>query len=184
MPASRSDAKAALREYAGLSDAAAQQLLNAVLAAAEREVLETVAGGEPVPSSIADARALRLRYICEAAQRVLKPREVEVVLRVAPSTATAIIRRMNATYARSLDQYQRAVVRDTATVRPTGSADTQLRYDVFFDEPSGLEYAYQLLQRRGLTHGVRLRRAEQVLDLPRDLNGTNPLTALGLEAPK
>jgi hypothetical protein len=96
----------------------------------------------------------------------------------------AIIKRMNATYARSLDQYQRAVVRDTATVRPTGSADTQLRYDVFFDEPSGLDYAYQLLQRRGLTHGVRLRRAEQVLDLPRDLNGTNPLTALGLEAPK
>jgi hypothetical protein len=37
MPASRDDAKAALRDYAGLSDADAQKLLTAVLAAAERE---------------------------------------------------------------------------------------------------------------------------------------------------
>ena len=81
--------KAALREYAGLTDAAADELVRAVVSAAEREALETVAGGEPVPSSIADARALRLRYICEAARRVLKPREVEVVMRVAPSTRIA-----------------------------------------------------------------------------------------------
>jgi hypothetical protein len=183
MPATRGDAKAALREYAGLSEAGATELLNAVVSAAEREALETVAGGEPVPSSIADARALRLRYICEAAKRVLKPREVEVVMRVAPSTAISIIRRMNATYARPLDEYLKTVVRDTATVTPTGSADTQLRYEIFFDDPTGLDYAHQLLQRRGLTHGVRVRRADQVLDVPRDINGTDPLTVLDLPAP-
>jgi hypothetical protein len=184
MPATRDDAKAALIEYAGLSDAQARSLLSAVLAAAEREALELVAGGEPVPSSIADARALRLRYISEAAQRALKPREVEVVLRVAPSTALSTIRRMNAMYARAVDPYLKAIVRDTATVTETGDAETGLRYAVFFDEPTGLDYAYQLLQRRGMTHGVRVQRANQTLDLPRDIGGTNPLTLLGLDVPK
>jgi hypothetical protein len=183
VPATRADAKAALREYAGLTDAAADELVRAVISATEREALETVAGGEPVPSSIADARALRLRYICEAAKRVLKPREVEVVMRVAPSTAISIIRRMNATYARSVDDYLRTIVKNTATVTPTGTAETQLRWEIFFDDPTGLDYAQQLLQRRGLTHGVRVRRADQVLDVPRDINGTDPLAVLELAAP-
>jgi hypothetical protein len=103
---------------------------------------------------------------------------------VAPSTALSTIRRMNAIYARAVDPYLKAVVRDTATVTETGDAEAGLRYAVFFDEPTGLDYAYQLLQRRGLTHGVRAQRANQTLDLPRDIAGTNPLTVLGLDVPK
>jgi hypothetical protein len=184
VPATRADAKAALREYAGLTDAGADELVRAVVSAAEREALETVAGGEPVPSSIADARALRLRYICEAARRVLKPREVEVVMRVAPSTAISVIRRMNATYPRAVDSYLKSVVKDAATVTATGSADTELRWEILFDDPTALDYAQQLLQRRGLAHGVRARRADQVLDIPREINGTDPLGVLDLRAPK
>jgi len=69
MAIDRAAAKTALEEYAGLDDADAEALLSAVVVAAEREALELLAGDAPVPSSLADARALRLRYITESAQR-------------------------------------------------------------------------------------------------------------------
>jgi hypothetical protein len=184
MAINRDAARDALEEYAGLSTADATKLLEAVVAAAEREALELLAGDAPVPSSLADARALRLRYITESAGRALKPREVEVILRVASSTALSVLRRMNATYPRAVDQYLKKVVKDTSTVTKTGSQDAGFRYQIYFDEPGGLEYAYQLLQRKGLTHDVRVRRADQAIDLPRKINGQDPLSVLGLAAPK
>jgi hypothetical protein len=184
MAIDRDAAREALEEYAGLDTAEATKLLEAVVAAAEREALEVLAGDAPVPSSLADARALRLRYITESAGRALKPREVEVILRVASSTALSVLRRMNATYPRAVDQYLKKVVKDTSTVTKTGSQEAGFRYQIFFDDLGGLEYAYQLLQRKGLTHDVRVRRPDQVIDLPRKINGRDPLSVLGLTAPK
>ncbi len=180
------DAEAAtktLAEYAGLRSAEAKKLVDAVVAAAQREALELLAGDTPVPSSLADARALRLRYITEAAGRALRPREVEVILRLPSSGAIAALRRLNATYPRSVDAFLREVVIQTGTVTKTGSQDTGYRFQIYFDEPVGLEYAYQLLQRQGLTHDVRMKRQDQSLDLPREINGQNPLVTLGLKAP-
>lgn len=183
MAVDRNAAKAALEEFAGLSPTQADQLVKAVVAAAEREALELLAGDAPVPSSLADARALRLRYITESAGRALKPREVEVILRVPPSVASSSLRRMHATYPRSVDAYLKKVVQETSTVTLTGDQSSGYRYAIYFDELSGLEYAYQLLQRKGLTHDVRLRRADQTLDLPRKINQRDPLPVLGLKAP-
>ena len=180
------DAQAAaviLKDYAGLDDSQAQALVRAVVAGAEREALELLAGDAPVPSSLADARALRLRYITEAAGRALKPREVEVIMRLSPSGALSALRRLNATYPRAVDLFLRDVVTQTATVTKTGSQDSGYRYSIYFDESVGLEYALQLLQRHGLTHDVRVKRADQTLDLPRKISGRDPLSALGLEAP-
>jgi hypothetical protein len=88
---------------------------------------------------------------------------------------------MIATYPASVDAHLRETVRRTATVTPTGSTETGLRYSVYFDEPAALDFAHQLLQRRGLTRDVRVRRAEQTLDLPRKIGATNPLDVLGLK---
>jgi|SRR5882724_7851746 len=184
MAIDRGAARDSLSEYAGLGTTDAEALVVAVSAAAEREALELLAGDAPVPSSLADARALRLRYITESAGRALKPREVEVILRVSPSTALSVLRRMNATYPRAVDGFLKDVVKKTATVTRTGNQEAGFRYQIYFDEPGGLEYAYQLLQRRGLTHDVRMRRAEQVLDVPRDIGGDDPLEALGLKPSK
>lgn len=181
------DAQAAattLTEYAGLAPADAKKLVGAILAAAEREALELLAGDAPVPSSLPDARALRLRYITEAAGRALKPREVEVILRLPSTGALASLRRLNATYPRTVDAFLREVVTKTGTVTKAGSQDSGYRYQIYFDEPAGLEYAYQLLQRRGLTHDVRIKRIDQSLDMPREINGQDPLVTLGLEASK
>jgi hypothetical protein len=184
MAIDRAAAKTALEEYAGLGDADADALLSAVVAAAEREALELLAGDAPVPSSLADARALRLRYITESAQRALRPREVEVILRVSPVAALNSLRRMNATYPRAVDAYLKRVVKETSTITKTGDQESGFRFQIYFDELSGLEYAYQLLQRRGLTHDVRVRRADQVLDLPRRINGQDVLGVLGLTSPR
>jgi hypothetical protein len=177
-------AAATLEEYAGLDPAGAKKLLDAVMVAAQQEACELLAGDAPVPSSLVDARALRLRYITEAIGRALKPREVEVILRLPPSGAVAVLRRMNATYPRSVDGFLRDVVSQTGTVTKTGDQDSGYRFQIYFDEPDGLEYAYQLLQRRGLTHDVRVKRQDQTLDLPRKINGQDPLTVLGLETQK
>ena len=184
MAVDREAAKAALEEYAGLAPAEADGLLDAVLAAAEREALELLAGDAPVPSSLADARALRLRYVTESARRALKPREVEVILRVSPSTALSTLRRLNATYPRAVDTYLKSVIQDTSTITKTGDQAAGFRYEIYFDEPSALEYAHQLLQRKGLTHDVRVRRPDQVLDLPRRIKEQDPLRVLGLRAPR
>ena len=182
--AERETAKQALKEYAGLSYRDAAALVGHVVASAEREALELLAGDAPLPGSIADSRALRLRYIVEAAGRALRPIEVEVTFRVPPSTAQSIIRRLNATYPRAVDAFLKDAVRRTATVTPTGSAEAGLRYAIYFDEPSALDAANQLLQRRGLTRDVKVRRPEQTLDVPRDIGGTNPLDVLGIPKPR
>jgi hypothetical protein len=177
-------AAATLRDYAGLDADGADALVKAVLDAAGQEALELLAGDAPVPSSLADARALRLRYITEAAGRALRPREVEVILRLPPSGAIAALRRLNATYPRAVDGFLRNIVRATATVTNTGNQDDGYRFQIYFDEPAGLEYAYQILQRRGLTHDVRIKRQDQLLDLPRTIADESLLDVLGLEPPK
>jgi hypothetical protein len=175
-------AKQALEEYAGLSEQGAATLVDAILAAARREALELIAGDEPVPSSLADLRSLRLRHITECAKRALKPREVEVILRASPSTAQGALRRLNATYPRTVDQYMKVVVKETSTAVPK-KTDAGFRYEVSFDESTALEYAYQVLQRNGLTHDVKIKRSEQALDLPREIGGRNLLDVLGIEKP-
>lgn len=184
MAVDRDAAATTLGEYAGLDAESSKRLVDAVLAGAEREALELLGGDAPVPSSLADARALRLRYITEAANRALKPREVEVILRLSPSAALAALRRLNATYPRSVDSFLRSVVRETATVTSTGDQDAGYRFQIYFDEPAALEYAYQILQRRGLTHDVHVKRQDQVLDLPRRIGDVDPLTVLGIPAPE
>jgi len=183
MATDRIAARSTLIEYAGLQTSDADALVTAVVAAAEREALELLAGDAPVPSSLADARALRLRYITESVGRALKPREVEVILRVSPSTAASALRRMNATYPRAVDSFLKLVVKQTGTVTKTGDQQKGFRYQIYFDDPGGLEYAYQLLQRHGLTHDVRVRRIDQMLDLPRKISNQNPLTVLDLPEP-
>ena len=173
----------ALSEYAGLSKQDASKLLDAILAAAQREALELIAGDEPVPSSLTDLRSLRLRHITECSKRALKPREVEVILRASPSAALGALKRLNATYPRAVDQYMKVVVKETSKAKATGSSNTGFRYEVSFDELTALEYAYQILQRNGLAHDVKLKRGEQVLDIPRKIGSRDLLDVLEIEKP-
>jgi hypothetical protein len=164
------DARAALREYAGLSDDAAGELLGYVKKAAEREALMVIAGEEPMPSAMADLRALRLRLLFEEAKRRITPLETAVLFRLTASQAASVERRMRSTYPRAIEQFMRKLVTDTATVEPAGSAK-DLRYSITFDEPAAFDYAYQLLQRAGATRDVRRKPSDLTLDCPRKIGG-------------
>lgn len=182
------NAATVLKTYAGLSANAAAQLIAAVKDAASTEALELIAGTEPVPSNLLDARALRLRRVCEKLGRTLTPREVEVIFRVPPTTASSIDRRMRATYPQAVDAFMRQLVSATASATKTGSTEKGLRYDVAFDDPAALEFAVQILQREGMTRTLKQRRVEQTLDVPRamkDRNGTtrDPLDILDVPKP-
>ncbi len=153
-----------VQEFAGLATADAKKLVQAVLQGAQAEALELMSGEAPVPSNMTDARALRL-------------------IRLAPSSAAAVSRRMQSTYPRAIDPFLKAVVRNSATVTKTGNAEAGLRFQIFFDDPAALDYAYQLLQRRGFTKDVKIQRAAQILDLPRKIANADVLEVLGIPEP-
>ena len=73
---------------------ASKQLVAALCEAAQAELLSMVSGGEPYPSSMSDLRALRLRYMCQAAERLLTTREVSVLFHTTDSGAQSLLTRM------------------------------------------------------------------------------------------
>jgi hypothetical protein len=185
--ASREHAEKTLSAYAGVSNADAKTLVEAVVKAAEEEALELIAGSAPVPTNMGDARALRLRYISQARKRSLGQLEVEVVFRLSPSQATSTIARMQATYAQDVNELLKARLKATATAKKSGQAG-DLRYEVHFDDAASFEFAYQLLQRNRLDHDVRRKKSSQILDMPRKIADSagaerNPLEVLGLAKP-
>ncbi len=76
----------------------------------------------------------------------------------------------------------KVVIKETSMAVAT-KTEGNFRYRVSFDESTALEYAYQVLQRNGLTHDVKLKRSEQALDLPREIAGRDPLDVLGIKKP-
>jgi len=185
--ASRKAAEKTLQDYAGIDAGEAKALVEAVVAAAEEETLELIAGSAPVPTNMGDARALRLRYISQARKQSLSQREVEVLFRLSGSQAASTIARMQATYAQDVDELIKVRLATSATVKKTGAAG-DLRYSVHFDDNATFEYADQLLRRKGLGHDVR-RKARQTLDMPREIadrsgQKRDPLVVLGIPVPK
>src|SRR5437870_203197 len=97
---SRQKAVGRFRSLAGSSEA--EKLVDALEQAARDQLLETITGAGPVPSSMVATRAELLYYACTRAERILEQREVEVLFRTLPATARAILATMHATYEEAL----------------------------------------------------------------------------------
>jgi hypothetical protein len=166
--ADRQDAIRVLRDRTGLNPTEAANVLSALLAAVQQEVLDLVAGDQPVPSALADARALRLRYVAEKLNRPLTQREVEALFRLTPSAAATVIGRMNATYATLAERLLRAsvlaAVGDPQNLRLEGSDDAGWRYVIAFDERAQVEYAAAVFERNGHGRAV-LRKSARSLEV-------------------
>jgi hypothetical protein len=154
-----------LRAYGGLSQSEASALANNVSAAAQEEALDVLAGQAITHSSLSDQRAMRLRYICLQAGRMLARREVELIFRVQPTTAAAIVRRMQALYPADADNLLSALV-ETAEVFEVGGAGTAGRHELIFSERSALEQAERLLDRRGTSGEIQRRISALSLEIP------------------
>ena len=92
----RDDAIEVLRSQAALTAKEAEALVDAVAQVAADEVLEQIAGEDPVTGTATERRAMRVARICEQLGRLLSPREVEVLLRVPPTTARTTLARVRA----------------------------------------------------------------------------------------
>lgn len=184
MPKSRREAVSAVARQASLTAADADELVRAVEDAVVDEARDTIAGSSPVPSTMSDARAARLAYVVRRLKRPLRRREVEIVFRVTPSTARSIVGRMHATYPDALDeQALLRAVRASAHPEDLGRAGGRRRYRIAFDDESGFNAAYALLNQRGLIEDVRRDERALTFELPQRMGPRreDPLDMLGIK---
>jgi hypothetical protein len=179
--ATKDEAAAVVSERTGLSEADSKKLVEALLRAVEKEAIDLIVGDNPVPSALNDARALRLRYVAEELGRSLRQREVEAIFRLAPSTASLVVGKMNATYSTLNERLQRASLKellaDDANIEETGSAGAGWRYVISFDERAQSEYAAALLVRKGLARHI-LKKTARTLEIDKDVGGKDSLELL------
>jgi hypothetical protein len=181
------DATQRIETEIGLSRDDAIALVDALKLASIDEALDLVVGNSSVPSNLTDTRALKLLRVCRAAGRLLSVRETQVIFRLPRSGASGVIRRMEANYPWEVAAFARESIVAGAQATKTVVAGKD-RYEVFFRDPAALEYANELLRRRGMTRGVQVRVSEQIIDVPRqvpDAAGamTDPLDVWGLAKP-
>jgi hypothetical protein len=117
----------------------------------------------------------------------LSQREVEIVFRVAPTTARSILTTMLATYEEALREKFLDRMRADATVLKTGTDDTGLTWTLRFTEPSTFDAARAELGRLGFGADVESNTAQRTLTVPRSIRrgskSKDPLGELGLKAP-
>lgn len=169
--ATHDEATEHLREHAALTAAEASAVVDAVIRAAGAEAIDAIADDSPPPTALADVRAARVVRICKEINRMLRPIEVEVILRVPSSTAQSIINRVRATYPQRVQPWtQQLVAEQSDAPRDISTEDQPDHWQVTFKDPAVLEYAYDLLRRRGMTRNVTRKRSEQALKFPREVD--------------
>jgi hypothetical protein len=134
---------------AGLDEAMASALVDAVLAGGVDHALQVINGTGPVPASVTATRADQLRFVCERAGRLLTQREVEIAFRITASSARAVLTSMQATYAELLWDKFVARMRADARVAPTGTEEGGLTWTVRFSESVTFDTAWAEVQRLG-----------------------------------
>lgn len=99
----------------GLTATAGQRtkLLAAIKLAAEDELLGPIVGSEPVPTAMGDLRALRLRRICEHAERSLSAHEIAAVFRMSTRQAVRLHDHMESSYPLLAKRWQLATVKSS-----------------------------------------------------------------------
>jgi hypothetical protein len=138
-----------LQDHTDLDPTAAEALVGAVCDAAQADLLNAISGGEPYPSSMSDLRALRLRYMCEAAQRLFTTQEVAIVFRITNSAAQTLLTRMEVLYPSAVDRYLDALVINSASKAENAGEAGDYRYRIRFTQRGAWEHAIAMLQRVG-----------------------------------
>lgn len=136
-----------LQKYAGLSEPDAETFVEALKVTALEEVLGTIVGDEPVPTSVVELRSLRLRRLSANLKRNLTHREIAAVFRISRQQAAALSKRMEATYPQAVNGFRRESVRATVDKieLPAGALNTGAVVKVHFKEASGRVAAKALI---------------------------------------
>jgi len=143
-------------------------LLAAIAEGVTAEIFDVLRGVAPSPSSMADARAVRLNYIYRAAKArsvVVTSDHVEAVFRLTPTAAASTIRRVHALYPLEReDRLDESMKRGSRMTDPS-SGETR----VHFGDPAVTDHARRVLAREGLVAAVRLDRMTGELLVPAEV---------------
>jgi hypothetical protein len=164
---------------AGATDA--DEVVDWFLKGIELDALLVAGGSDPVPSSVADLRALRLRNISRFAGRPLTEPEIQVLFRVAPTTASSILARMQAYFPDDTDpETLRRSVRAGSRAEWAGDG-AERRVRLRCSSTSVYQAATRLLSGAGLLTGDVVREPyDRVLEFPLKIGRKSTLEALGL----
>lgn len=184
----RARARAILQDELGIEENPAQLLLDHAERAARFDAVQAIVSGEPLPTTVADQRALRLRHICKSAGRFLSPHETAVLLRVSRDTANSLLKRVQTTYGLSLEPELKQHLVDSATAVDAGQGD----YRITFDDPVAMSYAVRLLARRRVTHGIRENRSRLQITVAQtvealdegEMNSVDSCDLIGIDKPE
>jgi hypothetical protein len=180
----KSETQGHLESYANLDSQAAERLVEALCDAAQAELLGMVSGGEPYPSSMSDLRALRLRYMCQAAERLLTTQEVAVLFRTTDGGADNLLTRMEVLYPAAVVKYLAVLVATSGRWKEAGQPGA-FRYLIEFEQLGAWQHAISMLRQAGCTE-IRGVRAKLTIEPPRTIetDGTKRDTReiLGLPA--
>ena len=173
----------ALVDDAGCLGERARTLVDAYASVVAKEALAVVAGTGEVAGGVVEERVQRLRRLVEAlpeSEPFPTVYELGAIFKITESQARNVIRTYQARYPRAYRGRLEAGVK-SAVAQPQSIGGRGV-WVIDFENPDTLDYAYDLLKRRGLTRGLDRNRAAQTLTVPRDQkdrNGKNAVEILG-----
>jgi hypothetical protein len=182
----RHEAERRLADSAGVTAETAGSLLDAAMRAAAVEVLDALASDAPLPSSVADLRALRLYRISALLGRTPTSDEVRALMRIPLPTAASAIRRMEASYPSIRERDLLSAVRRVRTRpllrRVPGEPDDW--YEISYRDEHDLEAFLAKLRRLGVVDVRPVADDELARAIPKETpTGANVLDELGLQHP-
>ena len=176
------------KSLAGSPTKEVESLVDALMKAAQDQLLETITGSGPVPSNMVAARAELLYYSCVRMGRILEQREVEVLFRTLPTNARSIMATMHATYEEALREQFLERMRRGARIERAGTDERGLRWNITFSDATNFQTAWDEIQRLGLGDEAGANSRARAIDIPVSANveseTIDTLAALGLPSPE
>jgi hypothetical protein len=183
LQAEKEAAAKALVADAGCLPDRARALVDAFAEVVAQEALAIIAGTAEVATGVLDPRIARLRRLVDALPKeepFPDAYELGAIFKITESQARNVIRTYQARYPSAYRGRVEAGVKSaTAEAKSVRGRDVWV---IEFDDPDTLDYAYDLLKRRGLTRGLERDRPAQALTVPRDQtdrNGKGAVEILG-----
>lgn len=186
LAAEKEEAVKALVADAGCLPGRARSLVDAYAAVVSHEALAIIAGTADVAVGVQDGRVMRLNRLVEAlkpSERFPDAYELGAIFKITVAQARYLIRTYQARYPSAYRARLDAAVKKA--VAQAKSIGVKKVWVIDFDDPDSLDYAYDLLKRRGLSKALERDQAAQTLTVPRDQtdrNGKNAVDILGCKS--
>ncbi|MGC2191894.1 MAG: hypothetical protein WA751_06145 [Candidatus Dormiibacterota bacterium] len=141
----QTDGAKRLQQLTGALPPSATSLVERAAEASVDQMLANLSGSAPVPSTLTNHLAQHLYFTCTRANRNLNPQEIQVLYRVNPAQARAILTAMNACYAQALHSQRVTRMRVNCSKRRLGT-NNALQWEYTFTDDDAYQCAQEELR--------------------------------------